>query len=94
MDNRHITIQSEGKEAFELSMKLLFDNAPGGKATHYSEHPTYGFVLFWETENDVLSGSEDLSKDKAHRTTAPIIKLPFAMNCKASTEMVWEWLDQ
>lgn len=94
MDNRHITIQSQGKDAFELSMKLLFDNAPGGKATYYSEHPTYGFVLFWETESGVLSGAEDWSKKESDRVTSPIVKLPYPMNCKAATEMVWEWLAQ
>jgi hypothetical protein len=93
MDNRHITVQSEGRKAFELAMQLLFDNAPGGKVSHYSDHPTYGFVLFWDGDEDYLSeASYDAHDLKKEKVTSPIVKLPYAMNCKAATDLAWEWL--
>lgn len=94
MDNRHISIQTRGKKALELAMQLLFDNAPGGKARRYCEHPTYGFVLFWGGEEKDLYGYEDWRKPEEEKTSAPIVKLPFEMDCQAATEMVWSWLQQ
>jgi hypothetical protein len=47
MDNRHISVQSQGREAFNLAFQLLFDNAAGKKATHYFEDPDKGLVLLW-----------------------------------------------
>ncbi len=35
MDNRHIDITAEGDEALALALRLVWPNAPGGKATHY-----------------------------------------------------------
>lgn len=57
MDNRHISIQSEGRVAFDLAFQLLFDNAPGRKATHYLEHPEKGFLMFW-SEDVAFKGSK------------------------------------
>lgn len=57
MDNRHISVQSEGRVAFDLAFQLLFDNAPGRKATHYFEHPENGFLLFWN-EDVALKGNK------------------------------------
>ncbi len=95
MDNRHISIQTEGKKALELAMQLLWDNAPGGKATHYCDHPTYGFVLFWDGDKkDLYEIDYDGCTPGAEKIKAPIIKLPFAMDCKAATEMVWSWLQE
>lgn len=93
MDNRHISIQSENKKALELAMQLIFDNAPGGKATHYCDHPTLGFVLFWnQPEYSALSEKEDYLKKDSEKTEAIIHKLPYPMDCRAATEMVWGWL--
>jgi hypothetical protein len=50
MDNRNISIQSEGREAFDLSFQLLFDCAPGKKATHYKEDIKKGLIFFWHEE--------------------------------------------
>lgn len=50
MDNRHISVQSEGRKAFDLAFQLLFDNAPGSKATHYFEDPKKGLVLLWHED--------------------------------------------
>lgn len=47
MDNRHISIQSKGREAFDLAFQLLFDNAPGKRATHYIDHPEKGLCFLW-----------------------------------------------
>lgn len=47
MDNREISIKSKGRTAFDLAFQLMFDNAAGGKATHYQELPGKGLVFFW-----------------------------------------------
>ena len=94
MDNRHISIQTEGKKALDLAMQLMWDNAPGGKATHYCDHPTYGFVLFWHGDEKELMGKDDWTKPAVEKIMAPVIKLPFPMDCKAATEMVWSWLQE
>ncbi len=52
MDNRHISVQSQGRKAFELAFQLLFDNAPGGKATHYFEDDKKGLVLLWHEDSN------------------------------------------
>lgn len=54
MNNRKIFIQSEGKKAFDLAFQLIFDNAPGGKATHYLDHPEKGFILLWHEDIGAL----------------------------------------
>lgn len=35
MDNRAIDITTQGTESLALALQLIWDNAPGGKATHY-----------------------------------------------------------
>lgn len=55
MDNRVINVMSEGREAFNLAIKLAFDNAPGGKATHYVVNDKLGFVLLWHEDKGVGS---------------------------------------
>jgi hypothetical protein len=55
MDNRHISIQSEGRKAFDLAFQLMFDNAAGGKATHYFEDKEKGLVLLWAEDTSKKS---------------------------------------
>jgi hypothetical protein len=50
MDNRHISVQSEGRSAFDLAFQLLFEGAPGHKATHYFEDPQKGLVFLWHND--------------------------------------------
>jgi hypothetical protein len=78
MDNRHISVQSEGREAFDLAFQLLFDNAPGGKASHYFEHPEKGLVFLWHEE--------------AYGLFAKASKLPYAMRWKEAADLAWGWL--
>ena len=47
MDNRVIDIRSEGREAFDMAVRLLFDNAPGGKAESYYKNEK-GLVFRWK----------------------------------------------
>jgi hypothetical protein len=95
MDNRHISIQSQGKKAFELAMQLMFDNAPGGKANYYCDHPTYGFVLFWSGDyGNTLGPLHDWGKEDPKPLSVPIVKLPYPMSVKAATELAWEWLQE
>lgn len=48
MDNREISIKSKGRSAFDLAFQLMFDNAAGGKATHYQEVHGKGFHVYNE----------------------------------------------
>lgn len=81
MDNRIISVQSEGREAFDLAFQLLFDNAPGGKASHYIEVPEKGLLLLWHEDNFNVNGNKTLA-----------VKLPFPMKWKESADMAWGWL--
>lgn len=44
MDNRLISIQSEGRKAFDLAFELFLNNET---ATHYLDDPKKGLILFW-----------------------------------------------
>lgn len=79
MDNRHISVQSEGRKSFDLAFQLLFENAPGGKATHYLEHSEKGLIFLWH---------EDKIKDQSAS------KLPYAMDWKAAADLAWGWLQE
>lgn len=47
MDNRIISIQSEGREDFDLAFELIFGDH---RATHYLEDPAKGFILLWHEQ--------------------------------------------
>jgi hypothetical protein len=51
MDNRIISIQSEGRKDFNLAFELLFKDH---KATHYFEDPTKGFIFLWHEEPSAI----------------------------------------
>lgn len=90
MDNRVISIQSQGRKAFDLAIQLMFDNAPGGKATHYFEHPIAGFILLWHEDSFYLKdhgNGQHSDKQKAN-------KLPYGMDWKASADLAWNWLQE
>lgn len=79
MDNRVISIKSEGRKDFDLAFQLLLNE---GRATHYCEHKDKGLILLWhETERLELDGFK-------------IMKLPFKMDWKAAANMVWGWLQE
>lgn len=85
MDNRHISVQSEGRTAFDLAFQLLFDNCPGKKATHYLEHPTAGFLLLWHEDNV-------RHENGTAYVTLPANKLPYPMGWKEAADLAWGWL--
>lgn len=85
MDNRHISVQSEGRVAFDLAFQLLFDNCPGKKATHYFEHPNSGFLLLWHEDNFHLGTTSEPNKQPAN-------KLPYPMGWKEAADLAWGWL--
>ena len=88
MDNRHISIQSEGRSAFDLAFQLMFDNCPGKKATHYFEHPKNGLLLLWDEDffiDTLRSANNSDPRVKAN-------KLPYPMNWKAASDLAWGWL--
>ncbi len=87
MDNRIISVKSEGIKAFDLAFQLLFDNARGGKASHYFEHPTAGFLLLWNEDNFYgLTKGDPSAKVSAN-------KLPFKMEWKDAANLAWGWLN-
>lgn len=51
MDNFKFLVQSEGREVFNLAFEIMFQHAPGHKASHYLEHPEKGFLLFWHEDD-------------------------------------------
>jgi hypothetical protein len=88
VDNRHISVQSEGRAAFDLAFQLLFDNCPGRKATHYFEHSKYGFLLLWHEDSFNLQERGALPLDKC----IPANKLPYPMGWKEAADLAWGWL--
>lgn len=105
MDNRIISIQSEGRAAFDLAVQLLFDNCPGKKATHYYEHPTAGFILLWheDTFESAVKGESAKTKDGfpgvhladckcSYCLRVPANKLPYPMAWKEAADLAWGWL--
>lgn len=81
MDNRIISVQSEGRGAFYLAFQLVFDNAPGGKASHYIEHPEFGLIFLWSKDKFLIDNVE-----------VAAIKLPYPMGWKAAGDLAWGWL--
>lgn len=81
MDNRHISIQSEGRPAFDLAFQLLFDNAPGKKASHYFEHPDKGFIMLWHEDSFMIGIEQKLAN-----------KLPYPMDWKSAADLAWGWI--
>jgi hypothetical protein len=80
MDNKHISIQSAGRHAFDLAFKVSFmseydKEEPKAKATHYFEHKEKGLVFLWSEDKSVNS-----------------VKLPVALNWKGAAELAWQWL--
>lgn len=82
MDNRHISVQSEGRAAFDLAFQLLFDNCPGKKASHYYEHADKGFLLLWHEDS--------FSTAAPYKVEAS--KLPYPMGWKEAADLAWGWL--
>ena len=79
MDNRLISVQSEGRKSFDLAFQLLFEVSPSRKATHYFEHPEKGLCFLWhEDRNAALIAT----------------KLPYAMDWKAAADVAWGWLQE
>lgn len=83
MDNRKISIQSCGRKDFDLSFELVFNGAPGRRATHYLDHPEKGFVLLWSEANLSVCGQ-----------VKPALALPFKMAWKECADMAWGWLSE
>lgn len=82
MDNMRISVQSEGRNAFDLAVKLFFTGKydkgePTKKATHYIEDPEKGFIFLW-------------SEDKYNNSS----KLPVALDWKGAADLAWTWLEQ
>ena len=55
MDNRSIDIKSEGDAALRKALEIIWDNAPGGHATHYMITNVTHQVRYW---GDRLRGRE------------------------------------
>lgn len=86
MDNRHISVQSEGRKSFDLAVQLVFENAPGGKATHYFEHSEKGLIFLWHEDKFLNPVGSLVTKEAS--------KLPYAMDWKAAADLAWGWLQE
>jgi len=51
-DNPELRVLRRGRERFDQVMAIAWDNAPGGKATHYRIDPKAGLILLWGKERD------------------------------------------
>jgi hypothetical protein len=87
MDNRQISIQSEGRRAFDLAIQLMFDGCCD-KATHYFEHPTKGFILLWHEDKFLFEQPTKITEILSAN------KLPYAMDEKAAADLAWGWLSE
>lgn len=98
MDNRTIDVTSEGDDALALALRLIWDNAPGKKATHYkvvrlAERTSY-------FGSPVSSHSTKLEKDDTGTQTLILLwsqekdaqPLPWPMDFDGSLAFVKGWL--
>jgi hypothetical protein len=56
MDNRVISINSEGRADFDLAMQLMFGK--NRSATHYIEHAEKGLIFFWTDPSSDLNANK------------------------------------
>jgi hypothetical protein len=97
MDNRTFDITSDGSAALAHAIALAWDNAPGGKATHFFEAKlksvtkTYGSNTFKELAEDP-SGTPTLvlmwSDEKRERCKP----LPFPVTQAFAGQYIEQWL--
>ena len=106
MDNFHIDVTAEGREAFNAAMGLAM--RPHDKAVAYAIHPTLGLVLFWHDGETAIADraetpqfSSEINREawdrlyaegQAKVVCAPVQKLPYAMQGRALVEFAWHWL--
>jgi len=81
MDNFALNVRARTKESFEHTLAIAFAAAPGGRASHWCEHPKFGLVLFW-------SSSEEKFQDR------PIVPFPHELDAATATNFVWDWLSK
>ena len=79
MDNFALNVRARTKDSFEHAIAIAFTASPGGKASHWCEHPRFGLILFW-------SGSEGKFQDKQ------IISFPHELGVATATSFLWDWL--
>lgn len=101
MDNRTIDFVSEGHEALKTALQLMWDSAPGGKATHYRvlklapKTRYYGIPdkisHYTEMKVDEENGVETLVLYWSDDKTAD--KLPFPLTKDNVADFVQGWLD-
>lgn len=101
-------VTAEGRASFDALMKVAFAHgAPGDKAVSYAIHKTLGMVLFWtyDPKGENRIRDTELIERKMSRIGAAIpvdagneyvnvLPLPYPMDCQATTEFVWNWLQQ
>jgi len=88
MDNRIISIQSEGRHDFNLGFQLMFGKSAKLKATHYFEHPSKGFILLWNEYKWRFEQPTGISN------ILSASKLPYAMGWEAASDLAWGWLQE
>lgn len=88
MDNRHISVQSEGRTAFDLAFQLLFVHSNYHKATHYFEDDLSGLVFLWH--NDESKKAIPLLTPLGWKETAD---LAWAWLISQPEEKYQDWLD-
>ena len=99
MDNRSIDVISQWSEGIALALRLIWDNAPGGKATHfriarlsekaqYRGDPTSHHFTQWSVDEQYGTPTFILCWSADHDT----LPLPYPMALDEATALITGWL--
>jgi len=100
MDNRVIDVVSEGDEDLKLAFKLIWPNAPGGKATHYKVVHLREKVRYHGDPTDWHETTYEVCPDGTPtlillwNAESDATSLPYPMDRKQATQFALGWLAQ
>ena len=101
MDNRTLDARSEGEEGIALALKLIWSNAPGGKATHYKiARYTLKTEYYQNEKGKTTHHITDMVESEKGSPTLILfwsdeelaLPLPFPLDLDGSIQFVENWL--
>jgi hypothetical protein len=100
MDNRKFDIVSEGDEALAMAVKIAWDNAPGGKASHYKIVNLKEDIRYYG--NPTSHHYQDLKEDMDGIPTLILLwhdernatSLPYPLDAESATKFIKGWLER
>lgn len=98
MDNRTIDVVSEGNKDLEMALSIIWNNCPGGKATHYKmmklkeEYQYYGTPTnnHYKNLNEDPEGTDTMILLWHEEKGA--LELPYALELEDAIHFVKGWL--